>query len=150
VKVAIVPLARAVLVPAAVLVLAAVLPLAACSAEKTPEKPRPAHVIVREARAEIEKLADAREAEAETKGERVIWRPRIDTCLEDLDRTLEVIEKRGEFGPPMDEQADELMRASFDLGQAAECDPKLSAVIRPQAMALQKASKLLRRFTVPG
>ncbi len=129
--------------------LAAFLPLAACSEEKPPEKPRPVFEVVREIRTEVQKAADARQLDAEGKGERIIWRPRVDTCLGDLDRIVEGLEKRGEFGPPQDEQADELMRAGHDLGQATECDPKLASEVRPQIRALVTASKRLRRFSVP-
>jgi hypothetical protein len=123
----------------------------ACSG-KPAEKPapRPAFEVVRDIRAGIKTAADARQAEAEREGRRVIWRPRLETCLLDLDGIIAVLQKHGTYGPPQDEQADELMRASFDLGQAAECDPRLAAAMRPHVVALMLASKQLRRFSVPG
>jgi hypothetical protein len=130
------------------LLLLACLPVA-CSPKPAPP-PRPPLEVVRAVRVEVEKIADARAAESEREGRRSVWRPRLQSCLEELDRIAETLEKNGAFGPPQDEQADELLRIGFELGQASECDARLALALRPEAQALARASKALRRFRVPG
>jgi hypothetical protein len=110
---------------------------------------QPAFEIVRQARAKIEVVAKTRAEQATRQGAPAGWQDRLAADVKWLDEVADELEHQGAYGPPREEQADELQRLGYEIRQATECDPALLVAVMPALQDLERTSRRLRVFTLP-
>jgi hypothetical protein len=124
-----------------------------CAPEEPPQPPappRPCFVAVREVRAAVEGVAAAALERAQAAGVRPIWRARLASNLEALERVAASLEAGGgDYGAARIGEAEELLRIGFDLRQTGDADGELGRALAPHVLELTRISQRLRTFLEP-